>query len=297
MRLILVFWIYIYSHNYTTCFKDYSGTDIGYNCKFDAECTAGNGGEYSKCNQDLNICICTINHLGEDKCMQDSDKYDGVCRYETLYNKKGFCTLECSPKGTTKWQESQDWYGEIVQPFASIIPDKKTPACYDPRRAFNSIPDGFEIKSSTLPEAGLGVFTNIYIERNTVFGPFKGTFDQEEETAVASGYSWMIQPRDGEDRADIVWIDAKDVSLSNWLRYFNTPTTIAMENVVAFQFKGEMFYQVFKSIQPGTEMLIWYGENYGDYLKIEEFEPPRYYFSYRKYIDSESTVLFLIIQM
>ena len=42
-----------------------SGVDIGYSCTHDVQCTLGNGGEYSKCNKDLNICICTINHIGE----------------------------------------------------------------------------------------------------------------------------------------------------------------------------------------------------------------------------------------
>lgn len=40
-----------------------TGIDIGYRCKADAECIAGNGGEYSKCNTRVSICICTINHL------------------------------------------------------------------------------------------------------------------------------------------------------------------------------------------------------------------------------------------
>ena len=47
----------------------YAGIDIGYSCTHDVQCTLGNGGEYSKCNKDLNICICTINHLGISNCL------------------------------------------------------------------------------------------------------------------------------------------------------------------------------------------------------------------------------------
>ncbi|XP_053393934.1 uncharacterized protein LOC123525313 [Mercenaria mercenaria] len=284
MRIELLFWICIYSWNYAQCLIDHTGVDIGYSCKHDTECKAGNGGEYSKCNQDLNICICTINHLGEDKCMHDSDTYYRVCRPKTLDIEPGICTLECSPKGTIKWKENQDWYGEIVQPFAPFILDKKTSVCYDPMRALNSVPDGFEIKMSTIPNAGLGAFTNIYIEQDTMFGPYKGTFDEDTESAEDSGYSWKIDTREGEDRADIVWVDAKDIALSNWLRYVDTPINAATENIVAVQHKGEIFYQAFKSIQPGTELFVWYGETYGEFLGIEKFDSPRYYYANPGYV-------------
>ncbi|XP_060559317.1 uncharacterized protein LOC132719555 [Ruditapes philippinarum] len=261
------------------CYSDVynQGIDIGYSCTHDVQCTAGNGGEYSKCNKDLNICICTITHLGEDKCMPDSDKYFGVCRKPLRHIKPGFCTLECSPKGTTKWQATQDWYGFTYEPFAAFIHDKKTSVCYDPLRAVNSAPDEIEIKPSTIPNAGFGAFAKMFIEQDTVFAPYKGTFEPESDVAGQSGYSWKIDTRTGEGRANTIWIDAKDVTLSNWLRYVNTPTSAESENVFAFQYKGEMYYQAFKSIQPGTELLVWYGDSYGEFLEIERFNPPKYY--------------------
>ena len=48
-------------------------------------------------------------------------------------------------------------------------------------------------------------------------------------------------------------------------------------------FSGEMYYLVFKSVQPGTELFVWYGDEYGDFLEIDKFEPPRYYHANRKY--------------
>ncbi|XP_045160190.2 uncharacterized protein LOC123525312 isoform X2 [Mercenaria mercenaria] len=216
--------------------------------------------------------------------MYDSYIYDGVCRKRKLYTKPGYCTLECSPKGTIKWQENQDWYGNILEPFALFIHDKKTSACYDPLRALNSLPHEFEIKQSTIPNAGLGAFAKMYIEQDTIFGPYKGIFEPDTDEAAVSGYSWKIDIREGEDRADIVWVDAKDVSLSNWVRYGNTPTKAEMENVVAFQYKGEMFYQAFKPIHPGTELFVWYGDSYGEFLGIEPFASPSYYYAKPGYV-------------
>ncbi|XP_060559333.1 uncharacterized protein LOC132719571 [Ruditapes philippinarum] len=122
-----ILWIFILPNIFEARDEDPEGIDIGYSCKYDAECKKGNGEMFSKCNQALNICICTINHLGEDKCMPDSGKYEGFCRPRSLYSKPGFCTLECSPKGTMKWT-NRDWYGIILDPFSSYIHDKKV--CY-----------------------------------------------------------------------------------------------------------------------------------------------------------------------
>lgn len=46
---------------------------------------------------------------------------------------------------------------------------------------------------------------------------------------------------------------------------------------------GEMYYQVFKPVQPGTELLVWYGDSYGEFLEIERFDPPKYYSGKGKY--------------
>ncbi|XP_060559331.1 uncharacterized protein LOC132719569 isoform X2 [Ruditapes philippinarum] len=267
---ICMIWICINAWSFVNSLKEETGIDIGYSCTHDAECTTGNGGEYSKCNKDLNICICTINHL-------DSDQYVNVCRQQTLYTKPEMCTIECSPKGTKIWKKNEDWFGEITVKFASLILDKKTSVCYDPRRALDSVPDEFEIRESTIPNAGSGIFTKTYIEQDTMFGPYKGAFDPDTDSASESGYSWKIAYRQGEGRRDVEWVDAKDIYLSNWLRYSNSPISPEAENIIALQYQGEMYYMAFKSIQPGTELLVWYGDEYGDFLEIEKYESPNYY--------------------
>ncbi|XP_060559329.1 uncharacterized protein LOC132719568 [Ruditapes philippinarum] len=282
IALVILFWLHTIRTNVASQ-ETVTGADIGYSCTQDVQCTTGNGGEYSKCNKDLNICICTINHLGEDKCLSDSDKYVESCRRQTLYTQPKVCTLECSPKGTIKWMDGEDWYGEVWRPFATFIVDRETSACFDPYRAFNTVPDGFEIKESSIPGIGHGVFANVYVEQDTVIGPYKGVFDPDTESAEESGYSWKIDTRKGEDRANIEWVDAKYIALSNWLRFINTPNSAEMENVVAVQYKGQMYYQVFRSIQPGTELFVWYGEAYGDFLGIPKFDSPRYYYAFPGY--------------
>jgi hypothetical protein len=63
-------------------------------------------------------------------------------------------------------------------------------------------------------------------------------------------------------------IDGKDHSQSNWLRFVNCARSEEEQNLVAYQYRGDIFYRVFKEIVPGGELLVWYGEEYGEELGI-----------------------------
>ena len=64
------------------------------------------------------------------------------------------------------------------------------------------------------------------------------------------------------------YIDGKDPARSNWLRFINCARNEEEQNVVAFQYRGQIFYRTFKHIYPGTELLVWYGEEYARELGI-----------------------------
>lgn len=38
----------------------------------------------------------------------------------------------------------------------------------------------------------------------------------------------------------------------------------------------DMYYVAFRSIPPGTELFVWYGEEYGKTLGIEMYDPPKF---------------------
>ena len=63
-------------------------------------------------------------------------------------------------------------------------------------------------------------------------------------------------------------IDASDPSHSNWLRFVNCARSEDEQNVSAFQFEGQIFYHTIKSVYPGTELLVWYGDQYASNLGI-----------------------------
>jgi hypothetical protein len=66
----------------------------------------------------------------------------------------------------------------------------QTWSCYDPERAFNTIPDGIAIRNSSVH--GSGAFTNIFIKKGTVFGPCKGFFAKGNITTDSSVWSWKV---------------------------------------------------------------------------------------------------------
>lgn len=57
--------------------------------------------------------------------------------------------------------------------------------------------------------------------------------------------------------------------MANWMRYVNCARHEEEQNLMAFQYKGEMYYRTFKHIPAHTELLVWYGDDYGRELGID----------------------------
>ena len=68
-------------------------------------------------------------------------------------------------------------------------------------------------------------------------------------------------------------IDVADSSCSNWLRFVNLPTKVSEENVILVSCKGIIFYMTTRDVEPGTELLVWYGDSYGRFLGVNRIHP------------------------
>ena len=66
------------------------------------------------------------------------------------------------------------------------------------------------------------------------------------------------------------YIDGKDENTSNWMRYVNCARFEDEQNVLAFQYCGEIFYRTYKPIRPKSEMLVYYGKEFAKELGIPE---------------------------
>ncbi|CAM4679815.1 unnamed protein product [Lepidochelys olivacea] len=133
------------------------------------------------------------------------------------------------------------------------------------RRAALTLPPGMRIGLSSIPQAGLGVWNEAgTLPVGVHFGPYDGRITEEEE-AAHNGYSWLIT----KGRNWYVYIDGKDETNANWMRYVNCARDEEEQNLVAFQYHGKIYYRVCRAILPHCELLVWYGDEYGKELGIK----------------------------
>ncbi|KAM6149269.1 histone-lysine N-methyltransferase PRDM7-like [Rhynchocyon petersi] len=134
-----------------------------------------------------------------------------------------------------------------------------------PNRSALTLPLGLRIGPSGIPEAGLGVWNEASeLPPGIHFGPYEGQVTEDEE-AANSGYSWMIT----KGRNCYEYVDGSDESLANWMRYVNCARDEEEQNLVAIQYHRQIFYRTCRTIQPGCELLVWYGDEYGQKLGIK----------------------------
>ncbi|CAF1145075.1 unnamed protein product [Adineta ricciae] len=164
-------------------------------------------------------------------------------------------------------------YYDNICPYhkQTYIPDRKISKSSLTQLHYRSdltCPDGIVIKASTISNAGKGVFTNTRLEKNTFFGPYIGLRHSNFKNAQESGYAWSIADKYGKM---IYIIDGKDPNTSNWLRYINCPNTIEQQNLQPIQYDRNMFYKTTRTIRPGEELFVYYGDEYARFLGIEPF--------------------------
>ena len=70
------------------------------------------------------------------------------------------------------------------------------------------------------------------------------------------------------DSGKKIFVDGKSEKYANWMRFVNCARNDAEQNLVAFQYKGEIHYRTFRDILPGVELLVWYGKDYAMELGI-----------------------------
>lgn len=76
--------------------------------------------------------------------------------------------------------------------FFVFIYFSQTVAKSDPDQALHSLPEGLEVKTSSIPGAGLGVYTLNDIQPRVMYGPYGGMKTLDQEKAHKSGYAWQV---------------------------------------------------------------------------------------------------------
>ncbi|KAM8788961.1 LOW QUALITY PROTEIN: histone-lysine N-methyltransferase PRDM7-like [Rhynchonycteris naso] len=130
-----------------------------------------------------------------------------------------------------------------------------------PNHAALTLPPGLRIRPSGIPEAGLGVWNEAsFLPVGLHFGPYEGQITEDDEGN--SGCSWQIT----KERNCYMYGNGKDESWANWMRYVNCAPDDEEQNLVAFQYRRQIFYRTCWVIRPDCELLVWYGDKYGHKL-------------------------------
>ncbi|KAJ8706539.1 hypothetical protein PYW07_012617 [Mythimna separata] len=186
--------------------------------------------------------------------------------------------LESVPEGKSSRVNSQEAFvcdecADFVYEYCAIhgpllvIPDDKPPSvspfpAYVPRAAL-TIPHVFlHLAPSIIPGAGVGVFSTLTLPRGVRFGPYCGVRTQH----VDSMYCWQIYSR-SHKRSHVV--DAADGDRSNWMRYVNCARNWREQNLIAYQYQGQLYYRTIKIIPRFTELLVFYGSEFASALHID----------------------------
>eukprot|EP00057_Strongylocentrotus_purpuratus_P029171 XP_011683645.1 PREDICTED: zinc finger protein 708-like [Strongylocentrotus purpuratus] len=152
--------------------------------------------------------------------------------------------------------------GQCSKHPLTIIKDNPVPKG-SKDRARKTLPDGLGVKQSSIPGAGQGIFATKFIPKGYRFGPYDGDI-VDLETGYDSGYAWEICT-EGKPHH---YVDSNSEQTGNWMRYINCARNEGEQNLVAFQYLGDIYYRTFKPICPGRELLVYYGEQYAKDLGI-----------------------------
>ncbi|XP_071552552.1 uncharacterized protein [Panulirus ornatus] len=131
-------------------------------------------------------------------------------------------------------------------------------------RARLTVPWPLFISDSKMEAAGEGVWTCASLPQGLVFGPYEGHIFKYVPRGAESGYAWRLK----SSKCCSLLVDSFKKSSSNWLRYVNCAQTPSEVNLDAFQYKGNIYYVTCCDIKSDTELLVWYGEEYGKELGL-----------------------------
>lgn len=130
------------------------------------------------------------------------------------------------------------------------------------------VPPGLVINTSTIPNAGHGIFARCEIPKHEFFGPYIGKIidSKDAQNYEDSPYIWEVK----DDYGQLVHlVDGSDACQSNWLRYVNCARTSEEQNMRPVQYENNIYYMATRDIHPGEELLTYYGGKYAKKLGLE----------------------------
>ncbi|KYQ58034.1 PR domain zinc finger protein 1 [Trachymyrmex zeteki] len=163
----------------------------------------------------------------------------------------------------SEWDHATLREEEFEQHAVYLVPDvSASPG--DTNRAESSLPRNLVLKPSQALNDVLGVWSTSYIPKGTRFGPLVGqVYTKDSVPADANRkYFWRVY----KNNELFYYIDGYDVQKSNWMRYVNPAYSSESQNLIACQYKMNIYFYTIKPILPHQELLVWYCREFAERL-------------------------------
>ncbi|CAD5113201.1 DgyrCDS2388 [Dimorphilus gyrociliatus] len=105
-------------------------------------------------------------------------------------------------------------------------------------------------------QEGVGLFAKKKILKRTRFGPFEAEYERESD-----GQGFILPIEDSETK-NIVYIQATDESICNWMMFVRPATDHRHQNLMAYQHGGHIYYNALRDIDVREELRVWYAPPY-----------------------------------
>ncbi|XP_043266535.1 PR domain zinc finger protein 1 [Venturia canescens] len=164
----------------------------------------------------------------------------------------------------SEWDHATLREEEFEQHAVYLVPDVSA-SPNDANRAEGSLPRNLVLKPSQALDDMLGVWSTSYIPKGTRFGPLVGqVYTKDSVPADANrNYFWRVY----KNNELFYYIDGYDVQKSNWMRYVNPAYSSESQNLIACQYKMNIYFYTIKPILPNQELLVWYCREFAERLK------------------------------
>ncbi|XP_065163759.1 PR domain zinc finger protein 1 isoform X2 [Atheta coriaria] len=152
---------------------------------------------------------------------------------------------------------------DFEQHTTYIVPDLPVEVG-TPNRAESTLPRNLVLKSSQALSDAQGVWSTGYIPRGTRFGPLVGEIYAKDAVPPSANrkYFWRIY----KENELYYYIDGFDTSKANWMRYVNPAYSSESQNLIACQYKMNIYFYTIKPILPNQELLVWYCREFAERL-------------------------------
>ncbi|XP_041462638.1 PR domain zinc finger protein 1-like [Lytechinus variegatus] len=179
--------------------------------------------------------------------------------HPSVFDSRHRLVMGCNDNAVSTGMSEVDYQKKCIY---EVKDQDSDPASKEPR-SVTSLPGNLKFKYRN--EQVVGVLADQYIPKGTRFGPLAGKIYREEEVPSDANkkYFWRIY----NVQKFVHYIDGFDKKRSNWMQYVSPAGASAEQNLVACQYKTDIFYYTTKAVEPGQELFVWYCTEFAQRLE------------------------------